>query len=65
MIKPPANVLELPLHVRAEMALTAAVEKLIVEHARTGRPLYIWRDGKVIEMPLEEMRERAAQILAE
>jgi hypothetical protein len=65
MIKPPANVLELPLEVRAEMALNAAVEKLIVEHARTGAPLYIWRDGKGMVMPLEEMRERAAQILAE
>ena len=32
MTKPPANVLELPLHVRAEMALKAAVEKVIVEH---------------------------------
>ncbi len=65
MIKPPANALTLPLEVRAEMALNAAVEKLIVEHARTGLPLYIWRDGKGMEMPLEEMRERAAQILAE
>jgi hypothetical protein len=65
MIKPPANVLELPLHVRAEMALNAAVEKLIVEHARTGLPLYMWRDGKGVEMPLDEMRERAAQILTE
>src|SRR5713226_9506677 len=29
MIRPPANVLELPLEVRAEMALRAAVEKVI------------------------------------
>jgi hypothetical protein len=63
MIKPPANVLELPLHERAEMALKAAVEKVIVEHARLGTPIYIWRDGKVVEMSLEELRERAARIL--
>lgn len=40
MTKPPANVLELPLHVRGEMALKAAVEKVIVEHARQGLPIY-------------------------
>lgn len=65
MIKPPANVLELPLEVRAEMALKAAVEGVIVEHARLGLPIYIWRDGGVVEMSVEELRERAAIILAE
>ena len=65
MIKPPPNVLELPLEVRAEMALKAAVEKVIIEHARTGLPLYIWRDGQVVEMSLDEMREQSARIQAE
>lgn len=65
MTKPPKNVLELPLEVRAEMAFKVAVEKVIVEHARQGWPFYIWRDGKVIEMPLEELRARAAAIEAE
>jgi hypothetical protein len=64
MIKPPKNVLDLPLEVRAEMVLKAAVEKVIVEHARQGLPIYIWRDGKVVEMSLEELRERAATITA-
>jgi len=50
MTKPPANVLELPLEQRAEMAFKAAVEKVIVEHARQGWPMYIWRDGKVVEL---------------
>lgn len=59
MTKPLANVLELPLHVRAEMALKAAVEKVIVEHARLGLPIYIWRDGEVVEVPPEELREQA------
>jgi hypothetical protein len=63
MIKPPANVLELPLEERAEMALKAAVEKVIVEHARLGLPIYVWRDGKVVEVSLEELRERSARIL--
>jgi hypothetical protein len=64
MTKPPKNVLDLPLEERAEMALKAAVEKVIVEHARQGLPIYIWRDGKVVEMSLEELRERAAAITA-
>ena len=50
---------------RALMALRAAVEKLIVEHARTGAPLYIWRDGKVIAMPAEEVRAEAARLQTE
>ncbi|MGD0221625.1 MAG: hypothetical protein ABSF71_04755 [Terriglobia bacterium] len=62
MTKPPENVLELPLEQRAEMALKAAVEKVIVEHARQGLPIYIWREGKVVEMSLEELRERSANL---
>jgi hypothetical protein len=44
------------------MALKAAVEKVIVEHARQGLPIYIWREGKVVEMSLEELRERSANL---
>jgi len=65
MTKPPPNVLDLPLAERAVMAFQAAVEKLIVEHARTGRPFYIWRDGKVIAMPKEELEAEAARVQAE
>jgi hypothetical protein len=56
MKKPPPNVLELPLEVRAEMALKAAVEKLIEEHSREGRSIFIWEDGKVVEVSAEELR---------
>lgn len=65
MTKPPTNVLELPLEVRAEMALKAAVEEAIIEHARMGAPMYIWRDGKVVAIPPEELRKRAAELQAE
>ena len=58
MKEPPANVLELPLIERAEMALKAAVEKVMEEHAREGLPIYIWRDGKVVEVSPEELRIR-------
>ena len=54
LTKPPAKILELPLAQCAEMALKAAVEKVVEEHMRDGRPLYIWRDGKVIEVSAQE-----------
>jgi hypothetical protein len=50
MKKPPANVLELPLPERALMALEAAVEKVMEEHAREGLPIYVLRDGKVVKV---------------
>ena len=55
MSKPPANVLELPLSDRGLLALKAAVEKVIEEHAREGLPLYLWRDGKVVAVPAKEL----------
>lgn len=64
MTKPPANVLSLPLEQRAEMALKAAVEDVIVEHARKGLPIYIWRDGKVVAVPPDELRAQAAILQA-
>ncbi len=65
MTKPPANVLELPLEQRAEMAFKAAVEEVIVEHARQGLPIYIWREGKMVELSPEELREESARLQAE
>jgi hypothetical protein len=55
MISPPVNVLELPLEERALTALRAAVGKVFEEHIREGLPLYIWRDGKVVAVPPEEL----------
>jgi hypothetical protein len=56
MTKPPANIFELPLEERAEMALKAAVKKVVAEHARQGFPIYIWRDGQVVEVSPAELR---------
>jgi demethoxyubiquinone hydroxylase (CLK1/Coq7/Cat5 family) len=56
MIKPPLDVLKLPLLERAAMAMKAAVETVIEEHVREGLPLYIWRDGKVVAVPAKELR---------
>jgi len=53
--KPPANILD------AEMAVKAAVEKVIEAHIRDGRPIYIWRDGKVVEVSAQELRDTPAK----
>jgi hypothetical protein len=59
--KPPANILNLPLSVRGEMALRAAVKKVIESHIRSGRPIHIWRDGKVVEVSAQELKEMSKQ----
>jgi hypothetical protein len=56
MISPPVNILDLPMEERALMALKEAVAGVIEEHIREGLPLYIWRDGKVVAVPPEELR---------
>ena len=58
MKKPPPNVLDLPLHERALMALEAAVERVMEEHAREGFPVYVLRDDEIIEISAEELRTR-------
>jgi hypothetical protein len=55
--KPPANILELSMAERAEMALKATVEKVIEAHIRDGRPISIWHDGKVVEVSAQELRD--------
>jgi hypothetical protein len=61
MIKPTLKVLDLPLLERAAMAMEEAVEGVIEEHIREGLPLYIWRDGKVVAVPPEELRSLSRQ----
>lgn len=50
----PQNILDLPLEERAEIAFRAAVKKAIAEHAKNGRPIYIWKDDHVVEVPAAE-----------
>ena len=52
----PKSVLRLPLEKRAEIAFKEAVAEVIDEHARLDLPLYIWRDGKVVELSAQEVR---------
>ncbi|MGA7293735.1 MAG: hypothetical protein WBW53_20420 [Terriglobales bacterium] len=57
MSKPSKHLLRLPLEKRAEIAFKAAVAKAIDEHARLGLPIYIGRDGKVVELSANELRD--------
>ena len=59
----PPEILNLPLEVRAEMAMKAAVEEVVDEHIRDGRPLHVWRDGKVVAIPAEELRKEKEEEL--
>ena len=65
MSKVPPNVLELPIAERGLMALKTAVERVIAEHAHQGLPIYIWRDGRVVEVPADELRAQATLLSAE
>jgi hypothetical protein len=49
--------LRLPLEKRAEIAFKAAVAEAIDEHARLGLPIFIGRDGKVVELSADEVRD--------
>lgn len=57
----PASILALPLNVRAEMALREAIRGALEEKAKRGLPAYIWRDGKVVAVPPDEIKEFLAK----
>jgi hypothetical protein len=59
MRKPSRDVLRLPLEKRAEIAFKIAVAKAIDEHTRLGLPVYIWRNGKVVELSPDKARNVA------
>jgi len=59
MSKPSKAVLRLPIEKRAEIAFKIAVAKAIDEHARLGLPVYVWRDGRVVELSPDEVRNRS------
>ncbi len=46
---------------RAEEALREAVAEAIAEHRRNGVPIAIWRNGKVVRIPADEIEVREPQ----
>jgi hypothetical protein len=49
---------DIPLEIRAEEAMKKAVAKTIEDHRRTGDPIVIWRDGKVVKVPPDQIEVR-------
>ena len=52
----------LPLAYQAENALKRAVAKAIAEHQRSGIPVAVWQDGKVIRLQPDRIEIREPQI---
>ncbi len=49
------------IHAKAERAMKEAVTETIRDHARTGDPVVIWRNGKVVWVPASHLlRKRSA-----
>ena len=44
--------------VKAEKALKEAVAETIKDHARTGDPIVVWRDGKVVWIPAKQLLQQ-------
>jgi hypothetical protein len=47
---------------KAEEALRRAVAEAIAEHRRNGVPIAIWRDGKVVRIPADQIEVREPQV---
>lgn len=61
MPKPPKEILDLPLGVRADMAIKEAVREALLDRAHLGLSSYIWRGGAVVELsPEDTLKELAA-----
>jgi len=46
------------IHIKAEKALKKAVAETIRDHAQTGDPMAIWRNGKVVWVPAKQLLQK-------
>ena len=54
-MKPKKKRVEIPLEKLAEDALKEAVAEVIADHKRTGDPIAILRNGRVVHVPPEQI----------
>jgi hypothetical protein len=47
---------------RAEEAFRKAVAEAIAEHRRNGVPIAIWRNGKVVRIPADQIEVHEPQV---
>ena len=52
------NKKRLTLHEKAFLALKEAIAGVVERHRKSGRPLAIWRDGKVVLVSANECLRR-------
>ena len=55
MMKKKKKLRDIPIEIRAERALREAVANAITEHKRAGVPITIWQDGKVVQIPPDQI----------
>ncbi len=55
------NLKNIPIGIRAEKALRKAVADAIADHKRSGNSIVIWRDGKVVKIPADQIEIREDQ----
>jgi hypothetical protein len=51
----PSKSLRSPLLRKAEQALCEAVQEVVENHRRAGLPLAVWRDGRVVFLPPDQV----------
>jgi len=56
------NLKDIPIGIRAEEALKKAVADAIADHKRSGNSIVIWRDGKVVKIPADQIEIREDQV---
>lgn len=52
----------IPLAHRAEEAFKEAVAEALAEHRRHGIPIAVWRNGKVVRVPAEQIEVREENV---
>ena len=55
------NPRKIPLAVQAEKAFREAVAKAITEHKHAGVPITIWHEGKVVQIPPDQIEVHEEQ----
>jgi hypothetical protein len=58
MTKKIVNDPDVELVAKARQALKEAVADAIEDHRQTGDPIVVWKDGKVVEVPAEQLSAR-------
>ena len=61
LYKPQLIVRGIPIEIRAERALREAVANAITEHKRAGVPITIWHEGKVVQIPPDQIEVHEEQ----